>query len=121
VSFLLERRAPEGVSAGWGFLVALLQAGWTFTGYVGAATAAPSPFIFILEQTLGRPGSALVWLAVAAMWFRGLSSITSNSRMPYAFARGRARQAAGAAAPSRPSRSANTASVTAYAPMTSMV
>lgn len=132
VSFLLEHHAPVGVSVGWGFFVALLQAGWTFTGYdasahvseethdaarnapkgiltavvasavagyvmllavtlaigdLGAATAAPNPFIFVLEQSLGKLGTALVWLAVAAMWFCGLASITSNSRMLYAFAR----------------------------------
>ncbi|MBM4375770.1 MAG: amino acid permease [Deltaproteobacteria bacterium] len=132
LSFLLERRAPLGVGVGAGFFVALLQAGWTFTGYdasahaseethdaaenaprgiltsvvasavagyamllavtlaigdLEAATSAPNPFIFVLEHALGRLGTALVWLAVGAMWFCGLASITSNSRMLYAFAR----------------------------------
>lgn len=132
VAFLLERQAPMGVGLGFGFLVALLQAGWTFTGYdasahvseetkdaatnapkgiltavvasavvgyvmllavtlaigdLAQATAAPNPFIFVLEHALGRVGTALVWIAVAAMWFCGLASITSNSRMLYAFAR----------------------------------
>ena len=132
VSFLLERHAPDGVGLGYGFLVALLQAGWTFTGYdasahvseetkdaamnapkgiltavvasavagyvmllavtlaigdLGQATAAANPFIFVLESALGRLGTALVWVAVGAMWFCGLASITSNSRMLYAFAR----------------------------------
>jgi amino acid transporter len=116
---------------GTGFLVALLQAGWTFTGYDASAhaseetqdaamnaprglltsvtasaiagyamllvltlavgdlattTAAANPFIFVLEQALGQAGTALVWLAVGAMWSCGLASITSNSRMLYAFA-----------------------------------
>jgi amino acid transporter len=115
-----------------GFLVGLLQAGWTFTGYdasahaseetkdaalnapkgilmaivasaiagyvmlivitlaigdLNAAVAAKNPFIFVLESSLGGLGTALVWIAVAAMWFCGLASITSNSRMLYAFAR----------------------------------
>jgi amino acid transporter len=115
-----------------GFLVGLLQAGWTFTGYdasahaseethdaavnaprgiltsilasavagyllllgvtlairdLPAATAAKNPFIFVLEQALGGVGTGLVWVAVGAMWFCGLASVTSNSRMLYAFAR----------------------------------
>lgn len=54
---------------------------------LGAAAGAKNPFIFTLESALGRTGTALVWLCVAAMWFCGLASITSNSRMLYAFAR----------------------------------
>jgi len=41
----------------------------------------------VLEHALGGLGTALVWLAVGAMWFCGLASVTSNSRMLYAFAR----------------------------------
>src|SRR5689334_9102263 len=53
-----------------------------------AAAAAPNPFIFVLQTALGvRVGSALLWLVMGAMWFCGLSSITSNSRMLFAFAR----------------------------------
>ncbi len=115
------------------FLLGLLQAGWTFTGYdasahaceetrdptrnapwgivlsvavsgvagwilllavtlairdLPAAAGAENPFIYILTTSLGpRLGAALVAIAMAAMWFCGLSSITSNSRMLYAFAR----------------------------------
>ena len=132
VSFLLER-APEAPDALVpGFLVGLLQAGWTFTGYdasahaaeetkdaarnapkgilvaivasavagyvmliaitlaiadLPGALAAKNPFIFVLEGALGGLGTALVWVAVGAMWFCGLASVTSNSRMLYAFAR----------------------------------
>jgi len=117
----------------YGFLVGLLQAQWTFTGFdasahvteetidptrnapwgivlsVGvsglagyallvavtsaivdlpAAVQAANPFIHILRQALGeRLGGALVWLVMGAMWFCGLSSLTSNSRMLFAFAR----------------------------------
>lgn len=131
-AFLLSRHTPEGTTPLYGFLVALLQAGWTFTGYdasahvseethdaalnaprgiltavlasavagwalllavtwavpdLAAATAAGNPFIFVLEGALGRLGTALVWVTVGAMWFCGLASVTSNSRMLYAFAR----------------------------------
>lgn len=117
----------------YGFLVALLLAGWTFTGYDASAhgceetrdpsrnapwgimlsvavsgaagfvlllavtlaigdlpqaAAAPNPFIFILVQALGsRAGGALLWVPMTAMWFCGLASVTSNSRMLFAFAR----------------------------------
>jgi amino acid transporter len=117
----------------FGFLLGLLQAGWTFTGFdasahvseethdptrnaawgiflsvavsgvVGwvlligvtlaigdlrAAVAAENPFVYVLRSALGTSvGGALVWVAMVAMWFCGLSSVTSNSRMLFAFAR----------------------------------
>ena len=130
----LLTRFTAGPRPYWlGFLLGLLQAGWTFTGFdasahvceethdptrnapwgiflsvavsgvVGwalllgvtlaigdlrAAAAADNPFIFVLRTALGtRAGSALVWVAMVAMWFCGLSSVTSNSRMLFAFAR----------------------------------
>ena len=44
--------------------------------------------ITILSQALGsRAGTAMSWLAVLAMWFCGVTCITSNSRVIYAFAR----------------------------------
>ena len=53
-----------------------------------AAAAADNPFIYTLNHALGpRLGGALVWTAMAAMWFCGLASVTSNSRMLFAFAR----------------------------------
>jgi amino acid transporter len=53
-----------------------------------ATAAAANPFIHLLNGALGqRLGIPLIWLVVGAMWFCGLSSITSNSRMLYAFAR----------------------------------
>lgn len=132
VPFLFETVTPP--SGAWmpGFVVALLQAGWTFTGYdasahaseethdaavnapkgiltavvasaiagwllilgvtlaipsLPAAVAAPNAFLFVLEQSLGGLGTALVWVCVGAMWFCGLASVTSNSRMLWAFAR----------------------------------
>jgi amino acid transporter len=116
-----------------GFLLGLLQAAWTFTGYdasahlceethdptrnapwgiflsvavsavfgwalviavtlaiadLPAAAAAENPFLHVLRTALGpRLGGGLVGLAMLAMWFCGLSSVTSNSRMLFAFAR----------------------------------
>ena len=131
--FLLTTWTQDTRGYGWGFLVGLLQAQWTFTGFdasahvteetvdptrnaprgivlsvlvsavagslllcavtlaisdVAATRAAPNPFIYVLQTALGQTlGTALVWVAMAAMWFCGLGSVTSNSRMLYAFAR----------------------------------
>src|SRR5262249_38401575 len=52
------------------------------------AARAENPFIHIVRFALGeRLGGALVWMVMGAMWFCGLSSLTSNSRMLFAFAR----------------------------------
>jgi amino acid transporter len=131
--FLLTRFTDAPRPYWLGFLLGLLQAGWTFTGFdasahvseetrdptrnapwgiflsvavsgvfgwvlllavtlaigdLGSAVDADNPFIHILRSALGgRLGGALVWVAVVAMWFCGLSSVTSNSRMLFAFAR----------------------------------
>jgi hypothetical protein len=46
-----------------------------------AAAAAEAPFSYILTQALGDTlGNALLWMCMGAMWFCGLSSVTSNSR-----------------------------------------
>jgi len=133
VQFLLTRFTDAPRPYWLGFLLGLLQAGWTFTGFdasahvseethdptrnapwgiflsvavsaiVGwalllavtlaigdlpATAAAENPFIHVLRGALGtRAGGALVWVAILAMWFCGLSSVTSNSRMLFAFAR----------------------------------
>jgi amino acid transporter len=53
-----------------------------------AAAGASNPFIHVLRQALGgKLGNALVWMVIGAMWFCGLSAVTSNSRMLFAFAR----------------------------------
>lgn len=117
----------------WAFLVGLLQAQWTLTGYdasahiteetvdprrnapwgmfnavlisgvfgyilllavtlaiqdLPAAAASANPFIHIAATALGsRAGAALTWAILPAMWFCGLSSVTANARMIFAFAR----------------------------------
>jgi amino acid transporter len=86
-----SRNAPWGMLmsvivsgvAGYALLLAVTLA----VGDLTAAGAADNPFIFVLQQALPRSGSALVLVAMAAMWFCGLSSVTSNSRMLFAFAR----------------------------------
>ena len=87
-----SRNAPWGiflsvaVSGVVGY--ALLLAVTLSIGDLHLATAAPNPFVFILRTALGGPlGNALVLTAMAAMWFAGLASVTSNSRMLFAFAR----------------------------------
>jgi len=141
ITFLFQAVNSNGVHFyGWAFLLGLLQAQWTFTGYDGSCHASeetmdprrrvpwgminaivvsaiagylllmtltlsihsiPSALgatdaagnkvpavIAILEQSLGQSAGALVsMLAVMAMWFCGLATVTSNSRTIYAFAR----------------------------------
>jgi amino acid transporter len=118
----------------WAFLLGLLQAQWTYTGYDASAhiteetvdpsrnapwglfnsvaisaifgyamllavtlsiqdlpsAAAANPFVHIIETALGTIfGRMMLWMVTLAMWFCGLSSVTSNSRMIFAFARDR--------------------------------
>ncbi len=87
-----SRNAPRGivlavlVSAIAGSL--LLCAVTLAIGDAEATRKAANPFIFILQTSLGDAlGGALIWIAMAAMWFCGLGSVTSNSRMLFAFAR----------------------------------
>jgi amino acid transporter len=57
-------------------------------GDLDQAARAPNAFTFVIRSALhGRLGGALVWMVIGAMWFCGLSSVTSNSRMLFAFAR----------------------------------
>ena len=57
-------------------------------GGLAAAASASNPFIHVLTTALGPLlGRALVWVCLGAMWFCGLASVTSNSRMVWAFAR----------------------------------
>ncbi|HZX93987.1 MAG TPA: amino acid permease [Myxococcales bacterium] len=132
-SFLIARFTDAPRPYALGFLLGLLQAAWTFTGYDASAhaceethdptrnapwgiflsvavsgvfgwalllavtlamgdlpstVATENPFIHVLRGALGqRLGGALVLVAMVAMWFCGLSSVTSNSRMLFAFAR----------------------------------
>jgi amino acid transporter len=87
-----SRNAPWGMVlavvvsgvAGYAMLLAVTLS----IGSLDAALGADNPFIFVLRSALGPVvGNLLVGIAMVAMWFCGLSSVTSNSRMLYAFAR----------------------------------
>ncbi len=53
-----------------------------------ATAHADNPFLYVLDTAIGgRIAAALGWMVIGAMWFCGLSSVTSNSRMLFAFAR----------------------------------
>lgn len=94
-----RRRAPWGmvmsvvVSGFFGYLL-ILSLTWVIPDVakvLGARDAGGDPLpavLAIVETTLGmRAGAALLGLATVAMWFCGLSAVTSVSRMIYAFAR----------------------------------
>ena len=87
-----QEAAPRGiVTAVWVSAVAgfvMLVAVTLAIGNLEDAAAAQDPFIHVIRTALGgRLGGALVWMVIGAMWFCGLSSVTSNSRMLFAFAR----------------------------------
>jgi amino acid transporter len=87
-----QRRAPWGIVsavgisavAGYALVVAITLAIRDL-----AATASDAhPALFVLRAALGEAwGRAAMGLAIVAMWFCGLSAITSTSRTLYAFAR----------------------------------
>jgi amino acid transporter len=94
-----RRRAPRGmvmsvlVSGFFGYLL-ILSLTWVIPDLGRVLNAKglnghPLPAVLaIVETTLGdRAGKAVLLLAVVAMWFCGLSAVTSISRTIYAFAR----------------------------------
>ena len=98
-----ETRAPWGVVlsvavsavAGYALLMALVVAipsvgGGTEAAQLAAVAGAPdgNPVGLILDSALGQGlGTFLLALAVVAQFYCGMSSVTSNSRMIYAFSR----------------------------------
>ena len=86
------RKAPRGIVsavlvsavAGYALVLALTLA----VKDLPAAAADSQPPLFVMRHALGeRAGSAAMGLAILAMWFCGLSSVTSASRMIFAFSR----------------------------------
>jgi amino acid transporter len=84
--------APRGIVnsvmvsgiAGWVLLIGLTLA----IQDLRATVSAPNSFVDLVMRALGPTlGSVTVWVVAGAMWFCGLSSVTSSSRMLYAFAR----------------------------------
>ncbi|HKA90223.1 MAG TPA: amino acid permease [Haliangiales bacterium] len=93
-----EETIDPSRTAPWGIFLSVAVsgvAGWIMLAVVtlsirdvAAAAAADNPFIYVLLGALGdRLGAAVLWIVMGAMWFCGLSSVTSNSRMLFAFAR----------------------------------
>src|SRR5262245_47810576 len=96
----IEETKNARVSAPWGIYLSVAVSG--VFGYVmlafvtlgikdlDAAAGASNPFIYVLEQALGGTfGRVVLWIVTIAMWFCGLSCVTSTSRMIFAFARDR--------------------------------
>lgn len=94
----IEETKNPRVCAPWGIYLSVAVsgvAGFIMLAFVtlaiqdlGAAAAATNPFIYILETALGSTfGRAVLWVVTIAMWFCGLSCLTSTSRMIFAFAR----------------------------------
>jgi amino acid transporter len=86
------RRAPRGIvtsvvvsaAAGYALACALALAIQDLPEVAKSA----QPALFILQKALGNlAGDIVMAFAVAAMWFCGLSSVTSASRTLYAFSR----------------------------------
>lgn len=94
----IEETRNARVSAPWGIYLSVAVSG--FFGYLmlvfvtlaikdlDATAGAANPFIYIFEQALGGTfGRVVLWIVTLAMWFCGLSCVTSTSRMIFAFAR----------------------------------
>ncbi len=94
----IEETKNARVSAPWGIYLSVAISG--LFGYLmlvfvtlaikdlGATAAAGNSFIFIFEQALGTAfGRVVLWVVTVAMWFCGLSCVTSTSRMIFAFSR----------------------------------
>ncbi|MHB8520614.1 MAG: amino acid permease [Limisphaerales bacterium] len=94
----IEETRNARVTAPWGIYLSVAVSG--LFGYLmlvfvtlaikdlNATAAAASPFIYIFEQALGGTfGHVVLWVVTLAMWFCGLSCVTSTSRMIFAFSR----------------------------------
>ena len=88
------RSGPRGIVmsivvslfAGWVLLIGVTFAIQNYAGEVGSATGVPPAQIFI--DAVGLTGGKLLLLiAIGAQLFCGMSSVTANSRMIYAFSR----------------------------------
>jgi amino acid permease (GABA permease) len=72
--------------AGWVLLIGVTFAIQNYTGEVGSATGVPPAQIF--WDAIGKTGAELLLVIVCvAQLFCGMSSVTANSRMIYAFSR----------------------------------
>jgi amino acid permease (GABA permease) len=88
------RSGPRGIvmsilvslAAGWALLIGVTFAIQDYTGSIGSETGVPPAQIFL--DAIGPSGGKLLLLIViGAQLFCGMSSVTANSRMIYAFSR----------------------------------
>jgi amino acid permease (GABA permease) len=88
------RSGPRGIVAsilvslvaGWVLLIGLTFAIQNYEGELGSKTGVPPVQIFIDAAGL-TTGKLLLLVAIGAQLFCGMSSVTANSRMVYAFSR----------------------------------
>ncbi|PYM16050.1 MAG: amino acid transporter [Verrucomicrobia bacterium] len=96
----IEETKNARVSAPWGIYLSVAVSG--FFGYLmlafvtlaikdlAATASADIPFVHVFETALNPTfGRTVLWVVTVAMWFCGLSCVTSTSRMIFAFARDR--------------------------------
>jgi amino acid permease (GABA permease) len=74
------------IAAGWVLLIGLTFAIQDYDGALGSDTGVPPAQIFI-DAVGATGGKLLLLIAIVAQLFCGMSSVTANSRMIYAFAR----------------------------------
>ena len=72
--------------AGWILLIGVTFAIQNYSGEVGSSTGVPPAQIFI-DAVGATGGKLLLLIAIVAQLFCGMSSVTANSRMIYAFSR----------------------------------
>ena len=88
------RSGPRGIvmsivvslAAGWVLLLGLTFAIQNYSGELHSASGVPPAQIFI-DATSQTVGKLLLLIAIGAQLFCGMSSVTANSRMIYAFSR----------------------------------
>jgi amino acid permease (GABA permease) len=89
-----SRSGPRGIVmsivvsliAGWALLIGVTFAIQHYTAEAGSATGVPPAQIFI-DAAGVTVGKLLLLIAIGAQLFCGMSSVTANSRMIYAFSR----------------------------------
>jgi amino acid permease (GABA permease) len=88
------RSGPRGIVmsivvslvAGWVLLIGVTFAIQSYEGAVGSSTGVPPAQIFI-DAVGSTGGKLLLLIVIGAQLFCGMSSVTANSRMIYAFSR----------------------------------
>ncbi|MBI2069683.1 MAG: amino acid permease [Elusimicrobia bacterium] len=95
---ITEETVDPRRNAPWGMFLAVLISGIVgfilnlvttlAIGDLPATAKAENPYLYIFTNALGGwTANAILWMVLGAMWFCGLSSLTSSARMLFAFAR----------------------------------